>query len=107
MSSYKVHCTWDDGAWVVTTTPRRRGIHTQCKRLDQVPARLAEAAHLMTGEPVESIEVEIVEITGAPVIEAALTARRHRETAAAATRVAEAETEKTVAALRAAGFPYR
>jgi len=107
MSTYKVRCAWEDGAWVVTSTPKRRGVHTQCKRLDQVQARIAEAAHLMTGESIEDIRVEIVEITGSPVIEKAMAVRQRREAAAAAAREAERETEKVIGAARSAGFAYR
>jgi hypothetical protein len=49
---------WDGHYWVAT--PASGGV-TQAKRLDQLPARLAEVIHLMTGEGVapDGIDLDI------------------------------------------------
>jgi hypothetical protein len=47
---------WDGRYWVAT--PESGGV-TQARRLDQLPARLAEVIHLMTGEDVAPSDVDL------------------------------------------------
>ncbi len=107
MTTYNVRCVWDDGAWVVNTVPRVPGVHTQCKRLDLVAQYLAEAAHLMTGEAKEEVEIGNMEIVGGDAVRAAARAKKLREKAAALVAEAEAAAQSTVPMLRDAGFSIR
>ena len=47
---------WDGRYWVAT--PESGGV-TQARRLDQLPARLAEVIHLMTGEDVVPSDIDL------------------------------------------------
>ena len=48
------------GAWWAVEVPAIAGLHTQAKRLDQVPAMVADAAAALTGDPASSFSVEVV-----------------------------------------------
>lgn len=47
--------------WAVEVPDVAGGIHTQAKRLDQVPAMVQDAVALMLGVPMDSVEVSIVQ----------------------------------------------
>lgn len=68
-------CTRSDGWWAVVV-PEVDGAITQARRLDQVPAMVADAVALLAGEDPTTIEVDVQ-----PEIPAAV--RRRLERAAA------------------------
>ncbi|GAA1361773.1 hypothetical protein GCM10009596_20390 [Arthrobacter rhombi] len=46
--------------WWAVEVPEVVGLHTQVKRLDQVPKMVAEAASLLTGKPESDFDVEVL-----------------------------------------------
>jgi hypothetical protein len=55
-NKHRATVEWDGRYWVAT--PESGGV-TQARRLDQLPARLAEVMHLMTGEDVDPSDVDL------------------------------------------------
>jgi hypothetical protein len=53
---YRVTVEWDGRYWVAV--PDAGGV-TQARRLDQLPDRLVEVIHLMTGQEVAASEIEM------------------------------------------------
>ena len=47
------------GGWWAVNVPEVEGAYTQAKRLDQVPAMVADAVHLLTGTRVADIHVTL------------------------------------------------
>lgn len=47
------------GDWWAVMVPEVEGVFTQAKRLDQVPAMVADAVHLLAGVPADDVHVEI------------------------------------------------
>ncbi len=97
-----------DGKWWAVTIPDvAGGIHTQAKRLSQVPHMVADAVSLMTEEPHDSIEVDVVLDLPAEVRAHLEAARRLREEAARAQHEAAEESRAAARALAAAGLTLR
>ena len=46
-------------SWWVASVPEIKGVHTQARRLEQLPAKIADAIHGVADLPKSSIEVEI------------------------------------------------
>jgi DNA-binding transcriptional MerR regulator len=97
------------GQWWAVEVPEVDGAFTQARRLDQVPAMVADAVHLLTGVPVEEIEVLLGEVDlGDPQVLAE--AREARERVAAAARSQEdaaRASRRAVTRLRARGLSVR
>ncbi|MGH3562484.1 MAG: hypothetical protein ACRDTN_11960 [Mycobacterium sp.] len=97
------------GQWWAVEVPEVEGAFTQARRLDQVPAMVADAVHLLTGVPVGEIEVEVGDVDlGDPQVLAE--AREARERVAAAARSQEdaaRASRRAVARLRARGLSVR
>ncbi|WP_204282714.1 hypothetical protein [Goekera deserti] len=55
-------CQWS-GDWWAVSVPEVDGAFTQAKRLDQVPAMVADAVALLAGVPADQVHV-IVEADG-------------------------------------------
>jgi len=99
-------CERYEGWWIVNV-PEVRGLHTQVRRLDQVPKMIKDAASLLLERPTEEFVVQVVPKLPAEdqdKIEAAKAAR---------TRLSEAEAVMAKASrvavndLRAKGFTVR
>jgi len=56
LPSHRATVEWDGHYWVAT--PDSGGV-TQARRLDQLPARLAEVIHLMTGIDVDPSDIDL------------------------------------------------
>jgi len=99
-------CERYEGWWLVDV-PAVRGLHTQVRRLDQVPAMVRDAASLLLDQPESDFEVTVV-----PTLPAA-EQRRIDEALAARARLEQAERDAAVASraivadLRAQGFTVR
>ncbi|MGI8753160.1 MAG: type II toxin-antitoxin system HicB family antitoxin [Acidimicrobiales bacterium] len=95
---------WDGYSWVAVLDG---GGVTQAKRLDQLPARLAEVVKLMTGQAVapDAIELEIDYGDGLGARAAELRSQR-AELAAADERLV-AESAAIIRALRSEGLSLR
>ena len=48
------------GAWWSVSTPDIDGLFTQTRRLDQVPAMVADAVGLLEGVPAHRVDVEVI-----------------------------------------------
>ncbi|MEO8816322.1 MAG: hypothetical protein ABI307_07015 [Mycobacterium sp.] len=97
------------GRWWAVEVPEVEGAFTQARRLDQVPAMVADAVHLLTGVPVEEIEVSIGDVDlGDPQVLAQAREARERVTAAARSQEDAARaSRRAVARLRARGLSVR
>lgn len=79
----KAICERSGNWWAVTIPDIAGGLHTQARRLDQVPEMVIDAVTLATDTDAADIEVEVVPITSVDdAIEAALEARVKAESAA-------------------------
>lgn len=58
MIKYDAHCEWDGYNWVATVDDLP-GAVTQAKRLDLLPARIAEVITLMRGKPTSPDAVDL------------------------------------------------
>lgn len=56
---YTAHCR-RSGDWWAVTVPEVRGVHTQARRLDQVPAMARDAIALLEDIPADSFDVVLV-----------------------------------------------
>lgn len=89
MTTYRVVCRRSGGWWAISV-PDLKGVHSQVRRLDQVPDMAREAIALMLDVAPETIQVEVSPEVPSPVSEA-LEARR-------AARLAEEIADRTTAA---------
>lgn len=97
------------GQWWAVEVREVDGAFTQARRLDQVPAMVADAVHLLTGVPVDEIEVRLGEVDlGDPHVLAEARAARERVAAAARNQeVAARASRRVVARLRERGLSVR
>lgn len=86
------------GGWWAVSVPEVKGAHTQARRLDQVPAMVADAVSLLDGIPAEDVHVTLdVRVPGEALKEwaearrLAAQARQLQEESAARARAAVAE----------------
>jgi predicted RNase H-like HicB family nuclease len=94
-------------SWWVASVPEINGVHTQARRLEQLPAKVLDAIHGVTDLPKSSIEVEIewkLSRRDGVVVSAALAAMREAQEAAEESRDAVA---KAASALAREGFSVR
>ncbi|NMM90893.1 hypothetical protein B2J88_42370 [Rhodococcus sp. SRB_17] len=90
----------DDGWWVVEV-PEVDGAFTQARRLDQIPAMVADAVSLLEDVPAAAVEVELDFDLGDPAaLEEARQARAQVEAAARAQGEAARASRAAVAHLR-------
>lgn len=95
------------GGWWAVEVPEVDGAYTQARRLDQVPAMVADAVALLTEVDAADVEVDVQ-----PVIDDALraridTAERLRREAAETRSAASSEIRAAAAALADQGLPLR
>lgn len=97
------------GQWWAVEIPEVEGAFTQARRLDQVPAMVADAVHLLTGIPLDEIEVQLGEVDlGDPQALAEAHAAREQVAAAADSQEEAARaSRRAVAMLRERGLSVR
>lgn len=97
------------GQWWAVEVPEVAGAFTQARRLDQVSAMAADAVHLLTGVPVDEVEVQLGEVDlGDPqVLAEAREARERVATAARSQQEAARASRRAVARLRQRGLSVR
>lgn len=95
---------WDGCYWVAV--PKEGGV-TQARRLDQLPARVAEVIRLMTGEALQPEDVELDIRYDDEIGRTAAELRRKRAEFEASEKELMAQTAATVRALRARGMNLR
>lgn len=100
----KARVEWDGHSWAAEPEGER-GV-TQAKRLDQLPARLSEVAHLMTGETIALEDWDLAIHLGDLGDQAAALRRQRAELDAAEQQLA-ARTRETAQALRSKGVSLR
>lgn len=93
--------------WWVVEVPEIDGLLTQAKSLSQVPAMVKDAAALITGDPEESFEVEVVPVITEGIREHLDAARRLFEEAARAQHSAAEEARLAARELAASGLTVR
>ncbi|MGO4205665.1 type II toxin-antitoxin system HicB family antitoxin [Rhodococcus sp. TAF43] len=90
-----------DGGWWVVEVPEVDGAFTQGRRLDQIPAMVADAVSLLEDVPADDVEVELDFDLGDPAaLEEARQARAQVEAAARAQEEAARASRAAVAHLR-------
>ncbi len=90
-----------DGGWWVVEVPEVDGAFTQARRLDQIPAMVADAVGLLEDIPAEDVEVELdVDLGDPAVLDEVLRAREQVEAAARAQEAAARASRAAVAHLR-------
>ncbi len=57
-----------DGGWWVVEVPEVDGAFTQARRLDQIPAMVADAVGLLEDVPAEDVEVDLDVDLGDPAV---------------------------------------
>lgn len=100
----KAEVEWDGHFWVAEPEGDR-GV-TQAKRLEQIPERLSEVVHLMTGETVAPEDWDLV-IHYDEFGDAAANLRRDRAEVEEAERRLAEHTKETAKALRDRGMSLR
>jgi len=93
--------------WWVVEVPEIEGLLTQAKTLGQVELMVKDAAALITGEPEESFEVEVVPVIAEEVREHLTAAKRLFEVAARAQHSAAEESRLAARELVASGLTVR
>lgn len=93
--------------WWVVEVPEIEGLLTQAKTLSQVEFMVKDAAALITGEPEDSFEVEVVPVIAEGVREHLTTSKRLFEVAARAQRTAAEESRLAARELAASGLTVR
>ena len=93
--------------WWVVEVPEIEGLLTQAKTLGQVEFMVKDAAALITGEPEESFEVEVVPVIAEEVREHLTAAKRLFEVAARAQHSAAEESRLAARELAASGLTVR
>lgn len=90
-----------DGGWWVVDVPEVDGAFTQARRLDQIPAMVADAVSLLEDVPAEDVEVELdYDLGDAAALDEARQARAQVEAAARAQELAARASRAAVAHLR-------
>lgn len=107
MTGYTVRAEWDDIGWWVVTVPAVLGAITQCKRLDQVRADIAEAIEIQTGEAIDPTTITVEWHVPGEAGTAAERARQLRGNAEQITAEAGRSTRHAVFQLHRAGFSLR
>lgn len=96
------------GEWWAVEVPDVDGAFTQAKRLDQIPAMVADAVSLLENVPAEQVEVTVVPDIGDPeLLESAEKARAQVANAQALQAAAAAASRAVVKELRGKGLPVR
>jgi len=107
MTGYTVRAEWDDTGWWVVTVPAVLGAITQCKRLDQVRADIAEAIEIQTGEAPDPTTITVEWHVPGEAGTAAERARQLRGEAEQIAAEAGRSTRHAVSQLHRAGFSLR
>jgi predicted RNase H-like HicB family nuclease len=102
MTTYRVECRRSGGWWAISVLDLR-GVHSQARRLDQVPGMAREAIALMLDVAPDTIQVEVTPEVPSPVSQA-LEARR---AARLAEEIAEQATTAAAQALLDDGYTVR
>ena len=101
---FRASVEWDGNYWVAT--PEGGGV-TQARRLDQLPARIVEVLHLLTGQEVDPSDV-VLEIRSDDELGRRATELRARRAELEASEKELAElTASTARALRERGMNLR
>lgn len=90
VTTYQVACRRAGGWWAISV-PDLKGVHSQARRLDQVPGMARDAIALMLGVAPETVRVQVVPEVPSPVshaLEARQAARLAQEVADQATAAA-------------------
>ena len=96
------------GNWWAVEVPEVDGAFTQPKRLDQIPAMVADAVSLLEDVPAEQVEVTVVPDLGDPeLLESAEQVRTQVAAAQAVLAAAAAASRAVVKQLRGKGLPVR
>ncbi|MEQ4568497.1 type II toxin-antitoxin system HicB family antitoxin [Paenarthrobacter sp. CAP02] len=93
--------------WWVIEVPEIEGLLTQAKTLGQVEFMVKDAAALITGEPEESFEVQVVPVISEEVREHLAAAKKLFEQAAKAQHSAAEESRLAARGLAASGLTVR
>lgn len=88
------------GTWWAVEVPEVEGVFTQARRLEQVPAVVADAVATMLDVPAESVEVSVVATLDAELDELAKHARAAAEEAKRAQEDSSRRMRQAVSALR-------
>lgn len=102
--TYRATVEWDGRYWVAT--PESGGV-TQARRLDQLPARLAEVIRLMTGEDVATSDIDLDVRYDEELGRQAAELRHRRADLEASEKELAALTAATARALRQRGMNLR
>jgi predicted RNase H-like HicB family nuclease len=102
MTTYQAACRRSGGWWAISV-PELKGVHSQARRLDQVPDMAREAIALMLDVAPETVQVEVTPEVPSPVSQA-LEARR---AARLAEEIAERATAAAAQALLDDGYTVR
>lgn len=95
------------GSWWAVEVPEVPGAFTQAKRLDQVPAMVADAVAMLTGTEPSQIEVIVTPELSEEVRGHIEHAQQLREESARSNSEAAAEVRAAAKALASAGLPLR
>ncbi|WP_332838878.1 type II toxin-antitoxin system HicB family antitoxin [Nocardia bovistercoris] len=96
------------GDWWAVEVPEVDGAFTQAKRLEQIPAMVADAISLLEDIPAEQVEVTVVPDIGDPeLLESAERARAQVAAAQAVQAAAASASRAVVEQLRDKGLPVR
>ncbi len=103
-SKHRVTVEWDGRYWVATPAT---GGATQARRLDQLPARIAEVIHLMTGTGVDLADIVLDIQYDDELGRRAAELRDRRAGLEASEKELAADTAATARALRERGMNLR
>jgi hypothetical protein len=95
------------GDWWAVEVPEVDGVFTQAKRLDQVPAMVADAVALLEDLDPATVEVEVVPVVPDALVEALSLARERREQAEALNVEASTIVRQVALDLTALGYSMR
>lgn len=107
MSGFRVQAEWDETGWWVLTSPDAPGAVSQCRRLEQAAADMAEAIGLITGHEVTEDHITLSWHVPGQAGQAAEAARAERQQADQATARAVEHARAATGQLRQAGFSFR
>ncbi|HVA60217.1 MAG TPA: hypothetical protein VNG13_06740 [Mycobacteriales bacterium] len=102
--TYRAAVEWDGRYWVAV--PAAGGV-TQARRLDQLPSRIAEVIHLMTGDVVDPSDIDLDIEYDEEIGRRAAELRERRANLEASEKELAALTAVTARALRARGMNLR
>lgn len=95
------------GSWWAVSVPDVDGLFTQAKRLDQVPAMVADAYEALEGVPADQVEVEVAPALPGDLATATAEALEADERARQAVEQAGAARRQLVTLLRTDGYTVR